>query len=167
MRDIVRARDALERQGNSKGNNMGKALIRITCSRCSKEAMKRKDNVIATNRRGGSLYCSTACATEAAPVSERLGRRSALNVMTGCVEWSGYTRGDGYGSLRVNKKQVQAHRVAYELRHGPIASGLLVCHKCDNRRCINPEHLFLGTNQDNVNDMMAKGRHRHQKPAQN
>lgn len=79
-----------------------------------------------------------------------------------CWEWQGYVGLDGYGKLgtRVANRGVSytAHRVAYESIHGSIPLGLVVCHKCDNRKCCNPEHLFLGTQRDNVLDMNTKGR---------
>lgn len=60
--------------------------------------------------------------------------------------------------MRIKNKAARAHRVAYELAHGPIPDGLNVLHRCDNPPCVNPAHLFLGTFQDNVDDMIAKGR---------
>jgi len=75
----------------------------------------------------------------------------------GCWEWTGRTS-EGYGALTRERTPVRAHRIAYELWVGPIPEGLDVLHHCDNRLCFNPEHLFLGTNTDNIHDMWAKGR---------
>jgi hypothetical protein len=65
----------------------------------------------------------------------------------------------GYGQFWDGRKKVLAHRWAYAFYIGEFQSDLFVCHKCDNPSCVNPEHLFLGTNLDNVRDMMNKGRH--------
>ena len=79
----------------------------------------------------------------------------------GCWEWTAARFPFGYGrfSVGVERKSAQAHRVAWELTHGAIPSShLFVCHRCDNPPCVRPEHLFLGTIQDNTADMNRKGR---------
>lgn len=77
-----------------------------------------------------------------------------------CWEWQGFRNSRGYGQCRHNKDQRVAHRWAWEITYGPIPRGILVCHHCDNPPCVNPAHLFLGTQRDNVRDMHAKGRDR-------
>ena len=77
---------------------------------------------------------------------------------TPCLEWQGYSDRDGYGTFESGYKTVRAHRVAWELAHGPIPDGLHVLHKCDNPPCVQDEHLFLGTEADNAADRDAKGR---------
>lgn len=76
---------------------------------------------------------------------------------SGCHEWQSTIRRDGYGAFWFGGRKSLAHRVAYSLFVGDPGE-LRVLHRCDNRRCVNPEHLFLGTDQDNVRDMWAKGR---------
>lgn len=77
-----------------------------------------------------------------------------------CLNWVWSRVPDGYGTLAFNGVVTKAHRVAYTEANGPIPAGLHVLHKCDNRQCINPAHLWLGTNADNVQDRENKGRNR-------
>ena len=79
---------------------------------------------------------------------------------SGCIEWTGYTSSSGYPNFKIGKVNYSAHRVAREYFYGPIPENLLVRHTCDNRRCINPAHLAIGTHQQNMSDMRERGRAR-------
>ncbi len=76
-----------------------------------------------------------------------------------CWAWTGAKSEWGYGNLRLDGKYTRAHRVSWELTHGPIPAGLFVLHECDNPPCCNPGHLSLGTCADNARDMVRRGRH--------
>lgn len=97
------------------------------------------------------------------PTKERLKEMIKVNPISGCWEWQG-TKRAGYGRTIIGsrkdgtRKSISAHRLAYLLWNGDIPDGYFVCHKCDNRACINPEDLFVGTRQDNVDDRERKGR---------
>jgi len=77
-----------------------------------------------------------------------------------CWQWTAGDNGEGYGRFRHDNQKVGAHRFSWEFHFGDIPDSMLVCHKCDNPGCVNPDHLFLGTNQDNMNDMVKKGRNK-------
>jgi len=79
---------------------------------------------------------------------------------TGCLEWLGCCQSNGYGQVRINKVVYYAHHISWRLENGDIPTGMHVLHKCDNPRCVNPNHLFLGNHRDNMHDMMRKGRHK-------
>jgi len=92
-----------------------------------------------------------------------LNDKKAITTPSGCVEWTGRKDKHGYGLYKIKGKRHLAHRVSYQQSKGDIPTGLLVCHTCDVRHCVNPDHLFLGTNMDNVKDMLNKNRHYKQK----
>lgn len=98
------------------------------------------------------------------PIKDRLFELSTPEPNSGCWLWSGRANRRGYGVLYVRGKNLFAHRVSYEEHRGPIPPGLLVCHKCDNPPCINPDHLFVGTQSDNLTDMHRKKRHHAHRP---
>ena len=76
----------------------------------------------------------------------------------GCWIWMGSIGRKGYGRVEIYGIELRAHRLSWEFHHGPIPEGLCVLHRCDVRSCVNPQHLFLGTNDDNIRDMVAKKR---------
>ena len=111
-----------------------------------------------------SRFCGISCQRKykAHSLSERYWAKVDKRSPDECWPWLGTKDKDGYGSIRPapDKNSERAHRVGYELKHGPMPKGMLVCHSCDNPPCQNPAHWFIGTNDDNMADMVAKGRHR-------
>ncbi len=95
---------------------------------------------------------------------ERFWERVAIIPEHACWEWIAGKSGIGYGVIQVDKKLLLAHRFSYELHFGQIPKGLFVCHVCDNPSCVRPEHLFLGTPKDNMDDMRKKGRAKYTQP---
>lgn len=87
---------------------------------------------------------------------DRLNRKSTPDA-NGCLCFTGFLRG-GYGRISHNHRNFLAHRLAWELKYGPIPDGQCVLHKCDNPKCVNTDHLFLGTRIDNNADKVAKNR---------
>lgn len=106
-----------------------------------------------------------------APLADRYAVKIGPATIAGCRPWRGFRNPQGYGMIGTTAGQARlAHRVGWELLHGPIPDGMLVCHACDNPPCQSPEHWFLGTHADNMADMARKGRvvstkHRNRRPS--
>lgn len=92
------------------------------------------------------------------PIKERFDEKWMPEPYSGCWLWIATTKIGTYGAFSVKDFPEFAHRVSWRIYRGDIPDGMFVCHRCDTPACVNPDHLFLGTHQDNVNDCKAKGR---------
>lgn len=104
---------------------------------------------------------------EVRSIPKRLAKYSRRDPTTGCLVWHGVRMWKGYGVMKVKGRRRRVHRLAWEEINGPIPDGMDCLHDCphgDNRACIEVEHLWLGTNQDNVDDKIRKGRQSHKGP---
>lgn len=124
-----------------------------TCQHCGKPCLK------------SGKYCSQACFyshrrnPDQADVAKRFWEKVHKgDAADACWVWVASTTRRGYGTIRIGGRQLAAHRLSWELHNGPISDGLFVCHRCDNPMCVRPDHLWLGSHTENMQDMVAKGR---------
>ena len=136
----------------------GDGKVRRICEHCQRPFEVYPSQV----KPGGARYCGKGCTN-----AGRIARRKAVlqevfwsratRQSSGCWEWPTTQTTGWYGRFVIDGVEHYAHRLAYEWTYGPVPEGMYVCHRCDNPPCINPDHLFLGTQTDNMRDMLAKG----------
>ena len=92
------------------------------------------------------------------PIKTKFQEKYTVDKKTGCWLWNGGLDKVGSGTIKYEGKDYRAHRLSYQMHTGIDPAGVCICHKCDIRHCVNPEHLFLGTDRDNIDDKVKKDR---------
>ena len=126
--------------------------VKLICASCASEVWRYPSHA-----QWSIIFCNWDCKRAYYRLPDYFWR--SVVKTDSCWLWVGPTHGpDGRGSVGGGKTQDYAYRYSWKLHHGPIPEGMQACHKCDNPSCVNPGHLFLGTNSDNVQDSLKKGR---------
>ncbi len=125
--------------------------ILFNCKHCQKEFVPS-----GKQRRRGWGCCGSKCGRSRGKFATRFWAKAIKTDNDSCWLWIGSLSEDGYGHIGNDGKVFLAHRMSYELEIGPIPEGMCVCHHCDTPACVRPDHLFVGTHQDNMRDMKDK-----------
>ena len=133
----------------------------VECLNCESEFYKASIEI----KRYPNNYCCNKCVSGYKKKKSIAAFYNGLLVNGECHEWQRKRNKSNYGLFKYENQWSLAHRVSYILSRGDIPEGLFVCHSCDNPPCVNPDHLWLGTHQDNMDDMVKKGRSKRKTPS--
>jgi hypothetical protein len=136
-------------------DNRRRATVTQPCRRCNKPVTATPSKL--------RPFCSWQCSAAWADLDSRFRRKVGPPVvhvpdLGPCTDWTGKLDDGGYGKIRHNDKFRLAHRVSYELAHGEVPDDLMICHKCNRRTCVNPDHIYAGTAADNMRDLAVANR---------
>lgn len=134
------------------------SAVLCRCNTCKEFFIARKSDVLAMRYNSCGCLGQSRRELSTKSLKSRLLSRTSTNPVSGCWEWNGSLFETGYGRMMA-LGEVAAHRVSYRLYKGEIKEGQMVLHKCDNPKCVNPDHLFKGNGSDNIKDCVKKGRH--------
>lgn len=132
-----------------------------SCKRCGSDVRRRAGD--SEKQWAGRKFCSASCRNKSAnstPAAVRFWRHVNKGSPYECWVWTGSNDGKGYGQISAGagRSPIKAHRLSWEIHNGQIPAGMVICHRCDNPKCVNPSHLFVGTQKDNMVDCATKNR---------